>query len=301
MKPTDHLLKAMGFACLNAFMRSGMSLFAKLLTQSFGPIEVVFLRNVVALVLLLFWLGAMRQFWVLKTNRPWAHVFRSALGLAGLLAGVWALSMLPLAETTVLFFTAPLFVVLLSYPILKERVGLLRLTAVAVGFLGVVVLVGPSEDLPFYGVVLALGLGFLAGCVNVCLSWIGQTENAAATVFYFVLFCVLSTGLYWPFSDAQALDFSTSNILIMLGLGITGMVSLLAKTQSYRLGPAAMIAPITYTMIVWSMVFDYFIWQREPTWNMIAGATLIITSNIFILWRENYLKKHKKLTLSVIE
>lgn len=291
----DNIPLALSFAALNAFMLAGMGAFVKILTGYFGPIEVTFFRNIFSLFFLTTWFFFAGKFYFLKTDRPKAHLFRSAIGTIGIVLGAWALKLMPLAETTILLFTSPLFVVLLSYPVLKEKVGIYRLSAVFVGFCGVAIMAAPSgSDITILAIIVGLGWGFFAGAVDVCLRWIGQTESSYTTTFYFLLFGSIACGLYWPFGDMQQAEFSIYTLGIMTGLGLTGVLALLAKTQSYRLGEASLVAPITYTMILWAVLFDYVFWDRIPTYNMLLGAIIIISSNMFILWREKHKKKKEK-------
>ncbi len=286
--PKNQVLMGILFAIINAFMLAGMSLFSKLLATYLWPAEVVFLRNSLSLVALFAWLFLTRNLIVLKTKRPFAHLFRGVIGTIGILLGAWALSLMPLAETTILLFTAPLFVVLLSYPILKEPVGIYRLGAVMVGFMGVIVMINPGQSdatLPLLGVIVGLGWGFFAGCVDTCLRWIGRTENSWATVFYFVLLGTITCSLHLPFAETK-IPLSINTIWMAIGLGTTGLLALLAKTQSFRLAEASLIAPIMYSMIIWTMLFDYLFWDKVPTMNVILGACIIISSNMFILYRE---------------
>lgn len=293
VKPKDHLLAAIAFASINGAMMGGMSLSAKLLSEYFDPIEVTFWRNSMSLLLLLVWLFALGNFTFYKTKRPYAHLFRSAIGTVGITLGMWTVSILSLAETTILLFTSPLFTVLLSGPILGERVGIYRYGAVLVGFIGVAIVAGPvgSEALPIIGIIAGLGWGFTSGAVDVILRWIGSTEKSQTTTFYFLLFGVITCGLYWPFSATPITGIATDNLPLVAGiialLGLTGGIGLLAKTHSYRLGEASLIAPIMYTMLIWSVLFDYLFWDRIPNWNVFVGATIIITANLFILRREH--------------
>ena len=290
----SNLILAITFASINALMLAGMSLFAKMLTQYYGPVEVTFFRNAFSAVALLVGLVFIKKLHLLKTKRPVAHLFRGAIGTAGIVLGAWALSMLPLAETTVLLFTSPLFTVLLSFLILKEKVGLYRFGAVILGFTGVIIIANPGSEtntIPLLGLMVGLGWGFFSGSVDTCLRWMGKTENANATVFYFVLFGTVTTGLHWPWAEVKYTEFSIDILWIICGLGLTGLLSLLAKTQSFRLGEASIIAPIMYSMIIWTMLFDYLFWDKLPTWNVITGAAIIISSNLFILYRETKTKK----------
>lgn len=282
-------------ALLNAFFLAAMSFFMKMLTQFFQPPEVVFFRGAFACIAILLWLGATQRLNTLKTQRPMVHLFRGALGTAGIVMGAWALSLMPLAETTIMFFTAPLFVVILSAPILKERVGIKRFSAVAFGFFGIVVMkvfdVGGVE-LPLIGIFAGLAWGFIAGSVDVCLRWMGKTEDPTRTVFYFMFFGMIVTGLHWPWAEVAEGGWSINAFWIIIALGLTGLLSQIVKTQSLQLVEASVLAPITFSMIIWTMLFDYVFWHKVPTWNVVLGAVIIISSNLFILYRENTVKRH---------
>lgn len=289
----QNLMIAIGFALLNAFMLSAMSLFAKLLGQYFQPVEITFFRNLSSfffLVIFLVMMGNMRG--IHKTSHPRAHFVRSAIGTAGIIVGMWSFLLSPLAVATTLFFTAPLFVVILSYPVLGEKVGPLRIGGVIAGFIGVACIAypaftNPDNEVSVLGVIVGLSYGFLAGCVDICLRWLGKTESSSTTTFYFLIFGILATAFYWPFSPQSPLNHDAASLLIIVFLGLTGVISLLAKSQSYRLGQASLVAPMAYTMILWAGLFDYFIWDKIPGMEILFGSALIISSNLFILWREN--------------
>ena len=295
---TQNLTTAFILALFNALMLSSMSLFAKLLGQYFGPLEITFFRNSSSLIMLIIFLLTttnIRE--ILKTQRPWAHLIRSVIGTIGIVIGMWSFILSPLAVATLLFFTAPLFVALLSYPVLGERVGPWRLSSVFIGFIGVALIAAPAfldgaSELTILGVIVGISYGFVAGCVDLCLRWLGNTESSSTTTFYFLLFGILATSLYWPFSPNSPLDIDLHIGWIIFGLGLTGVLSLLAKSQSYRLAPASLVAPITFTMIIWAGLFDYFIWGHKPTLTLALGGAIIITSNLVILWREHKLNKH---------
>lgn len=289
-KPRDHLWLAIAFATLNAFSLASMSMFAKMLGEYFGPVEVTFFRNAFSLLALLVWIVLAHKFFILKTHRPWAHLFRGAIGTAGIVLGMWAVSLMSLAETTTLLFTSPLFTLILSMIFLKERVGPYRIGAIIAGFIGVVIIANPFSgtlQLPLTGLIVGLGWGFFSGSVDTTLRWMGATEKSTTTTFYFMLFGSIMTGLHWPFADIHPHGFSLPALLIICGLGTAGLVSLLAKSQSFRLGEASVIAPMMYTMIIWSAIFDYMLWGRIPGWNVITGAGIIICANLVILYREH--------------
>lgn len=297
----DNTMLAIGFAVFNAFMLAGMSLSAKWLGTYFDAIEVTFWRNSASLILLFGWFALIRNTDFFKTDRPWTHVFRGAFGTVGIVLGMYTVSVLSLAETTVLLFTSPLFTLLLSIVFLKESVGIYRAGAIIIGFIGVAITALPgvldgANPFPILGLAAGIGWGFCSGSVDVILRWMGKTENTYTTVFYFMLFGTIVCGFYWPFSATPIDSIEISSAPIVIGiialLGFTGTTALLAKTQSYRLGEASLIAPIMYTMMIWSVLFDYMFWGRTPTWNVVLGAVIIVAANVFILRREQ-LKKAK--------
>lgn len=291
------LIAAFIFASLNALMLAGMSLFAKLLSTYYGPVEVTFFRNIFSLIALFIVLLYFRKLHLLKTQRPWAHLIRSAIGTAGIVMGAWAVSIMSLAETTILLFTSPLWTVLLAYPLLGEKFGLFRLSAVLFGFIGIIIVANPTSNadvIPLYGILIGLSWGFASGCVDITLRWLGKTEDANTTVFYFVLFGSLTCGLHWPWAKVNEGALSLDALLIITGLGITGLLALIFKTQSYRLAEASLIAPVMYTMILWTICFDYIFWDKIPGLNVILGASIIVASNALILLREKQIKQNKK-------
>lgn len=291
-KPADQLYLAIGFAMLNAAMLAAMSLFAKLLSQYFGPIEVTFFRNAFSLLALTFWLIFVGKLYLLKTERPLAHFFRSAIGTIGIALGMWSVSILSLSETTILLFTSPLFTAILSVLFLKEKIGVHRIIAIILGFAGVIIMAQPWHgfSLPVLGLITGLAWGLTSGAVDTTLRWMGKTENATTTTFYFMLLGTIATALHWPIAEYSQEWFSLTSLAIVAALGLTGLASVLAKSQSYRLGKASTIAPIMYTMIIWSALFDYIIYGEAMSLNVIAGGGLIIASNLYIIYRESKLK-----------
>lgn len=282
----DSPLKGILFALAAAVMLSSMNMFGKLLGTLHGPVEITFYRNIIALVLLIGVLFFIKKLYLLRTKRPLAHFIRSFVGTVGMLFSMWTVILMPLTTATAFLFTAPLFVTLLSYPLLKERVGIFRLCAVIVGFSGVLLIARPENDITTFELSVGLIAGFLNGLVAICLRWLGNTESTATTNFYFMFFGFIGTALAMPFIATPPTIESSPWIL---GLGVVGLLSLLLKTQGFRLGPAALISPISYTMIIWALLFDFVIWRSIPQWTTLVGVAIIILSNLFIIYRE-----HKK-------
>ncbi len=270
-------------ALLTAFFIASMNLFGKLLGDNHNAVEITFYRNLIALFLLLVGLVLFRKLYLLKTQRPFAQFIRALVGTAGMVMSIWTYILLPMAEATTLVFTAPLFVVIMSYPFLGERVGLWRSLSVMTGFIGVLVLIDFDGDYNMIGLLIGLLAGLFNAGVAICLRWLGSSENASTTVFYFLFYGLVGTGLCLPFIGTIP---SEGDYIYISAIGVVGLAGLLVKTQAYRQGSAATISAISYTMIIWAALFDYVIWAMLPRVEVFIGAFIIIASNLFILWRE---------------
>lgn len=252
--------------------------------------EITFWRNAIALIPLIGGLIIFKRLHLLKTARPFGQLLRAIIGTAGMILSVWCLSYLSLSEAVAFGFTSPLFVVLLSVPLLGERVGWRRVLATMIGFSGVFIIIGqnPLALSLDKGAIIALCASACNALVMISLRWLGSTENSLTTVFYFFAFGLIGTGLAMPFIYTPIPEGETWVIGI---LGLVGLLSLILKTESYRRGAAAVIAPLSYVLILWAGVWDWFIWGTIPGWQVWLGAFVIMTSNLFILYREAKLNK----------
>ena len=286
----DRLTLAVSSALGAALFLSAMNMLSKWLGATLNPVEITFWRNLIAVIPLLIGLLILRRFDLLKTGKPIGQLWRACIGTIGIILGVWSLEYLPLSEAVAYGFTAPLFVVLLSMPLLGERVGWRRILATLIGFCGIFVILGqhPLDLTLNIGAMIALAASFCNALVLISLRWLGRTENSITTVFYFLSFGLIGTAIAMPFlaSPVQHSDYGW-----ILALGLVGLLSLILKTESYRHAPAAVVAPISYVLILMAGFWDWLIWETVPGWNIWLGAAVIMGSNLFILYREHKLNR----------
>jgi drug/metabolite transporter (DMT)-like permease len=276
-------------AILATIFLSFMNMTSKMLVEEIDPIVVTFWRNAGALLLLVVFFITAGKTHLMKTSRPFSQLGRGVIGTVGMILAVYSFSLLSLTETIVIGFTAPLFVVILSYPFLNERVGIYRTVATFFGFLGIVYIMGFSVNSlnNLLGIGVALLWSISNATVIIFLRQFGKTESALTTTFYFLLIGFVICGLYLPFADSilPSIDL----YWIIGAIGIFGLSSLIVKTESYRHAPANVIAPIMYVILIWTVITDYLVWDKIVGTHIWIGAGIIIFSNLFILWRE-----HKK-------
>lgn len=274
-------LRVMAMVCM-----AGLAALVKACAERGAPIlQIVFFRSLFAFVPVLLYVGKTTGFGILKTNRLGGHATRAGIGLASMICGFTAVSMLPLTESTALSFASPLFMTALSALILKEVVGVHRWGAVLIGFIGVLIMVRPDPGhMANLGTVFAL-LGALgAAGAMIAIREIGRTEPGPTIVFYFHLAGALIGLASLPFGGWIVPDLTTLAMLVATGL--VGGVGQLFLTEALRSAPVAVVAPFDYTQLIWASIIGYLVWDELPRAATIAGALVVAASGVYILYRE---------------
>ena len=259
-----------------------------------STVELGFYRFAFGLPPLLIWIGWGRNFDAWRTERPMAHAIRAAIGLTTMVLAFSSLSYLPLAESTTIGFAAPLFAVMLSAVVLKEPVGLHRWSAVALGFVGVLIVMQPeSQHLPPVGLALAVAAAFGVGVVTITIRQIGRTEGTQTTVLWFSLLSMLALGTAMPFF-AQAHDAGTWAIIVALGL--FGGCGQLFLTASLRFAQVPVVVPFDYVQLLWAVLLGWWLFDAHAPATTWAGAAVIIASGLYTVYREHRLGRDKPRT-----
>jgi len=254
-------------------------------------VELVFYRFAFGLPPLLAWIAFTRAWNAWRTQRPGAHIARGVLGLGTMTLAFGALAFLPLAEATTISFVAPLFSVILSAVLLRETAGRHRWSAVALGFIGVLLIIRPGgSDLPLAGVGIALGAALGVAAVTITIREIGRTESTLTTVLWFTIFSMLVTGSAMPFL-AEAHDAREWTILVLLGLA--GGLGQIFLTGSLRLAPVPVVVPFDYTQLLWAVLLGWILWGAQPDEIFWLGAAVIVASGLYTVYREHRLGRDR--------
>lgn len=247
-------------------------------------VETLFYRQFLALPIVLGWLWIGPGFASVRTRRLGLHASRTAVGLFSMALNFLAVLLLPLAEATTISFTVPIFATILSAVLLKEHTGIHRWSAVVIGFLGVLVMVGPdSANFPLLGAGVAIAAALGVASISIMLRQIGKTEPAPTTVFWFSLLSTPPLGILMLFYG-QNHDLATWGVLLLIGL--SGGAAQLCLTGALRWAPVSVVMPMDYTGLIWATFFGWLIWDHWPAGATWGGATLIVASGLYIAWRE---------------
>ncbi|MDE0113202.1 MAG: DMT family transporter [Albidovulum sp.] len=305
MSPQIHISKNFtgilcAFAASLGFSITDMSI--KFLSGDYPLHQIIFIRSLVALGLTLAIIIPLEGgFANLKTRRPLAHLIR---GLCLVLANLMffaSLAILPLGDAVAIFFVAPLMTTALSVVILRERVGLKRWSAVALGLIGVIFLVKPGQ-LGFQpATLLPVGAACFYAVLQIVTRKIGLTERASTMAFYIqLIFAVASVVFGICFYEYESgfehpsVEFITrpwvwpeqADLAIMVGVGVASAASGYFISQAYRIAQVSSIAPIEYTALVMAVFWGVVVWTEWPPLSSWIGILLILASGITVALRE---------------
>lgn len=288
---SDNLVLGMLAGAGAIFMFTLMNAFAKHLSGNHSIIEIVFFRNLIAMIpFLVAGLTFRRDIFVIQ-SKPHVIVTRAVLGAITLGMTFAAFSLMPMAETTVLLFTASLFIPVLGVLALKERVGPYRWAAVIMGFIGVSIMVQPTGAVTMIGVGVALCAAMLQAIMSILLRHLGSHERPETTTFYFFVIGTLLSGAAMPF---VASSLTLREVPIFIGVGLAGGAAQWLYSTAMKYTPAALMAVISYSSIVWAILFGWLVWNDWPLPIVFVGATIVIASNLTIIWRETHLSRSLK-------
>lgn len=258
----------------------------KLLAErAVGIGEIVFYRQLFAFPVVAAWLLITSGAQTLRTSRIGMHASRTVLGMLGMLLNFGAVALLPLAESTSIAFTMPIFATIFSALVLHEKIGLHRWSAVILGFIGIIIMAHPdSHNLGSIGVLVALTGAVVTAIISIVLRDLNRTEQAPTIVFWFTTLSLPPLALLALFTG-KAHDPDTWSLLVLLGM--TGGAAQLLMTSSLRWGPVSLVIPMDYSQLIWATWAGWFFWSAWPSLASWSGAVLIAASGLYIAWREH--------------
>ena len=263
-----------------SLMDAGM----KLLSAHYPPLQVTLLRGAASLPFVLVWVLASAGVRSIVPVRWGLHLLRGVLGMVMIGCFVYALRRMPLSTAYTLYFVAPLLVAALSVPLLGEKVGPRRWTAIGIGLLGVVVVLRPGVDglvsLPGLMVLLAATAYAIAA---VTVSLLTRTDTPQSMVVWFLAIMAVGAGLA---AIPGWVPLRWEHAALILGMGLAGAFGQIALTSAFMRGDASMIAPLEYTGLVWVIAWDWLLWQTLPDTATWTGAAIIVASGLYLLRRE---------------
>ena len=280
-----------GLMCAALFCFSCLDATAKWVNQSVDPMVTVWARYMSAALLTLMVINPRTQPGALRTRRLPLQLLRSFLLLASTFCNFLALKYLQLVETQSIIFATPLLVALLAAPLLGERIGWQRLTAIGVGFIGILVITRPGLGTMHPAALLSLAGSVAYAFYNIVTRMLASSDSIATTTLYSSVagIVLLTPVLPWIWS-------TPSSPLVWFLLATTGFYGGFGHwllVLAHARAPAAILAPFIYSQIIWMLALGYILFGDWPDPWTFAGAGIVIASGLYLLYRERV--RHQEL------
>lgn len=289
--------------CLGIAVFALQDVILKWLAGDYPLSQVMLTRSVTAVPIMLVFVhldGGLRTLFTPGTK---AMIGRGLIMFVAYFAYYIALPALPLATTVALYFSAPLFITILSVVLLKENVGPRRWAALGLGFFGVALMLQPEGTGFEWAALLVLLSGFAYAFSMIAARVLGGKETGAALAFWgnavflllsMVISATLGSGAYEGGATHPSLGFllrgwvtpTLFDLSLMMATGVVAALGLTLLTQAYRIAEASVVTPFEYTAMVWSVIYGWIIWQDWPRILDWIGIAIIIGSGLYILWRD---------------
>ena len=280
-------IKAVLLATVASFCAVLMSVFLKLAQNDINVFTAGFLRFFFGLIVI-FPFIIKSNFNIYKTNNLKFHLIRSFINVPMMILGFAALMYIPLEQIKAIGFLSPILVVILSVLILKEKIYIIRILALIIGFVGVLIILRPGIIEINIGAYMVLLSGLLWSTVIIITKFMSKEDSPMTILTYQYTFVTIFT---LPFALIYWTNPTLNSLYYTLLAAIVGTVLHLCINNSYRLADLSVIQPVWFTQLIFASVFGFSIFGEIPDGWTWAGGILVFTSVLIITYRENYLKK----------
>ncbi len=256
----------------------------KHLGGSYAVFQIIFFSMLFAFVPMSMLMLADKAVDNFRPHHPWLVLTRSALTIVAMSGAFYAFTVLPLAEVYALLFAMPLMVTALSVPLLGETVRAQRWAAVVVGLVGVMVVLRPGMTELTLGHAAGLTAATAAALSSILARKLGGKERPAVLILYPLLLSMIVMSMTLP---VVYVPIRLEDLGLMAVVGFLSVIAQLGILSAYRSAPAALIAPMQYSQILWATLFGALFFSETPDFYVALGSSIIILSGIFVVWRES--------------
>lgn len=275
----------------------------KFLSGGYALHQVVLIRSVIGLLIIMAVIAPLTDGWAIaRTKRLKMHMLRGLCVVFANMTFFLGLAAMPLADAVAIFFVSPLVITIFSVLFLAERVGPRRWAAIAVGFIGVLIMMRPGTEAFQVASLLPLGAAFCYAGIHIITRRIGGTESAATMAFYIqIMFIVVCLAMGLAVGDGRFGDQSDPSlafllrawdwpllgdypVFLIIGVGIAFGGYLIS--QAYRVTEASFVAPFEYLALPMSVVLGMLVFAEFPGFWDYIGMALILGAGLFTIWRE---------------
>ena len=288
--PEHKPLLGIALMVLGSAILAGKDGVAKSFLDQIGPVQTMWIQFT-GTFLIMSMISAPRYGWQVLRPQPVGWQFlRGAMNAAAVSILYWSLAYIPLADATAMFMLSPIVVALLSPLLLGERLDLERKIAVAVGFLGVVVILKPGFGGDPFGYYIGVLAGVVMGLYFIVSRKLAQTSPPLINVTHNALMGALALTPFLPLFWKTPSAALTPRLAALVGLAVFGQGLLIS---AFAFAPAGVVAPFTYAMLVFAALIGYLAFDTFPDTATWIGIALIVGAGLYIAHRERQLSAAK--------
>ena len=279
MKILSPLLLSIFLMIISVGMLAGIdSIVIIVAKDGMHPFQIVFFRC-------LFGLAALTPLFVatktnpLRSDRPIFHGLRGVIHSASMICWFIAITMIPLAEATVLSFTVPIYLSIGAIIFLAEPSLIRRWFAIVLGFIGVLVVLRPGFQSIGLGEILVIGSAILVATSKLMMKSLAKTDAPITIVFYMTLIVTITSFIpslfFWIWPPLEIW-------LWLVFMGVGGSLAHVIQTHSYKLGEVTVVEAVSYVRLVWATMFGFILFNQFPDLYTWLGTAIIITGGILL-------------------
>ena len=301
--PVDRTREGIVILVTGLFFFSFQDIIVKLLSDRYNVLQLVFTRTIFALIFLcligIFTIG--RD--ALIAKQPLLLFSKGLVTFFAFLFYYLAIPSLPLADIVAIAFMSPILMTVLSVILLKEFVGPRRWMAIFLGFIGVMIVVGPSGNFANLGALLALGCAMAYAISSIMTRFINKGDEPITIAIYSMLaFLIISGTLALAVNNMDATEVTNPSMaflfrdwvmpnnrewVLLLVIGCIATVGFYCLGRAYLVAPASHVAPFEYTYIVWAVLLSYLFFDELPKLTTLIGVSILVSSSLYIWYRES--------------
>jgi len=285
------VLNGIGLMIIATVLFSVMHASIKYMSSSLHPFEIAFFRNLFGLIVIAPWF-IRYGLEPLKTKKIKLHMARSFFNVIAMLSFFYSLSIAPLADVASLAFTAPLFASILAVIFLKEIIGIKRIIAIILGFIGAIIVIDPVYSSINNGHILTLLSASVWSISLIIIKILGRTESSVTITSYMVIIMIPLSGIaaffYWETP-------TINDLIFLLIIGVSGTAAQMLLAQALRQGDTSIIMPFDFLKLIWAVGIGYLFFFEVPSLNTWLGSIIIFLSTLYIAYREKVLSKKIKI------
>jgi drug/metabolite transporter (DMT)-like permease len=272
------------------FIFTSTGVMIRLLAEQIESVQTAFFRAAISVVILIPYMATGRvNPW--RSTRITGHFWRTLAGTASMVAGFYAVAMLPLADATALAFSQPLFSVVVAAVIVREKVRWRRWSATIIGFIGVLVMVRPGAGTLQPGAIVAIANAAMVAFSILLVKRLSDTETPLMILTQFAIFStmlLLPPALWvWKWPDLFGW-------VLAIGVAVTATVGQYFWVQAFKVGEMSAVAPFEYLRLPFAVFLGWLIWHETPVIWTYVGAAIVIASALYIAQREQQLARERR-------